>query len=449
MSEQTGQWLVQKRMQRGWDRRELAGKLIEAGKARGIRQLPDVGGMVRDISRWEGGGHVSHTFVRLYCDALDIVFAEFPQDARTRAPHKDSAGPCVAGNSFSGSASIKHEVMMAADQSRDHAADRARPGIDDITVEQLQADMSTLSRLTDAGAPLTAFTEARKVRDRITDLMDRRLWPREETDLYRLLSCTQVIMSQNARRLGYHDAAEGLLWSGFSYANIIEHNPLRGLIREQFASLKYWRGQFRQASEMAAGGVRYMPRGRTGAALHNIHARALARMGDPGAARRAVGLARDAWDDGYRDDLVEIGGFEFGQILARLHLMAGEALADADAGADGQDAAGELERAISLFDEPQPDGEQYWSGAKPLAGINLALVRLRSGELDGAATALHPALTLPPEQRSSEITTRLAIVRDELARPPFRDSPQSRTLGDRIENFTRETVNASLRSLSG
>ena len=47
------------------------------------------------------------------------------------------------------------------------------------------------------------------------------------------------------------------------------------------------------------------------------------------------------------------------------------------------------------------------------------------------------------------MTTRLAAVRDELAAPVFRGSPQARDLGDQIEEFGREAVTAGLHSLSG
>jgi hypothetical protein len=43
----------------------------------------------------------------------------------------------------------------------------------------------------------------------------------------------------------------------------------------------------------------------------------------------------------------------------------------------------------------------------------------------------------------------LARVRDELAAPVFRDSPQARDLSDHIEEFGREAVTAGLHSLSG
>ena len=63
--------------------------------------------------------------------------------------------------------------------------------------------------------------------------------------------------------------------------------------------------------------------------------------------------------------------------------------------------------------------------------------------------ALEPVLILPPAQRVSTLTARLTRVRNELAAPVFRGSPQARDLGDQIEEFGREAVTAGLHSLSG
>ena len=121
----------------------------------------------------------------------------------------------------------------------------------------------------------------------------------------------------------------------------------------------------------------------------------------------------------------------------------------ADTGGAERDAVVELERSVSLYDQGPGPGEEHWFGGKALAGTDLAVVRLRSGALDAAATALEPVLTLAPEQRVSSLTARLARVREELSSPVFRGSPQARDLGDQIEEFGREAVTAGLHSLSG
>ncbi len=77
------------------------------------------------------------------------------------------------------------------------------------------------------------------------------------------------------------------------------------------------------------------------------------------------------------------------------------------------------------------------------------MVRLRSGALDAAAAALEPSLSLPVVQRITQVTKRLAVVRAELAALVFRGSGQARELGERIEEFGRETIVAGLHSLPG
>jgi hypothetical protein len=340
---------------------------------------------------------------------------------------------------------VEQEVMMTAHESSDHAAEHDQQGIGDTTFEQLRADLVQLSRLTDSGSPLSAFFEARRVRDRIHRLLDRRLWPREQSDLYFLLGCVNGLMGLNARRLGYPDAAEELIRAGWAYAHAIDHNPLRGLLRAKLSNLMYWRGRFREAHDLAADGLRYASQGPLGAALHVDFARSAARLGDPDATRRAVGLAHAAREDNYRDDLMEIGGEEFALSQPTTHAMGGSALAETpDA---EREAIAELERAISLYDNDP--GEQHWFGGKALASTDLAVVRLRSGALDGAVAALAPVLILPPAQRVSSLTSRLARVREELAAPIFRSSPQARDLGDQIEDFGREAVTVGLHSLTG
>jgi hypothetical protein len=483
MDSETAAWVRQQREHRGWSKAEMARRLIQAGREADDTAIPELSGMLHNIHRWEREGGISERHKLHYCRALGIHPSQFglstgePADAVTLSLSAEAspaasaalapvqhpaavpaiADPCLqapAGVAYRGRQepvlrgfAVEHEVMMAAHEGSDHAAEHEQHGIGEATLEQLRADLIRLSRLTDADSPLTAFLETRRVRDRIYRVLDRRLWPREQADLYFLLGCVNGLMGHNARRLGYPDAADELLRAGWAYANAVDHDPLRGMLRAMLSANMYWRGRFRESSDLAADGLRYASRGPRGASLHLEHARAVARLGDLDTARRAVALARAARDQDYSDDLVEIGGEEFALSLPTTYAMAGGALADT--GDDGTAAAGELERAIGLYDEaPGPSG-QHWFGGKALAGTDLALVRLRSGALDGAVAALEPVLILPPAQRVSSLTARLARVREELAAPVFRGSPQARDLGDKIDEFGREAVTTGLHSLSG
>jgi len=478
-----GVWLRQQREARGWARREMARRLIQAAQAASDKSVPGIDGMCHNIRRWERGhSDLTERYTLYYCTALGITLGQFgtalpPQpgtQAQTlalavspRSPAASSLTPSAAVASDHphprlspsiavayrgiqepdlGDFAVEREVLMAAHEGSEHAEQAGQPGVGQATFEQLRADVIRLAHLTGSGEPFAVFLDARRVRDRIHRLLDQRLWPREQTDLYFLLGCLNGLMSIPANQLGYPDAAEELNRAGFAYANAIDHRPLMAWLRGELSVYEYYRGRFEDSRDLALSGLQYLSVGPEGAALHIYHARAAGRLGDADAARKAVRDAHEARVRDYNDELLEIGG-TYLVSEATHHGMAGSALT-ATAGAE-REAAGELEHAVGLYDEGPREREDHWFGGKPLTGIDLAVVRLRSGGLDAAAAALQPALSLPVGQRISDMTIRLAAVRAELAAPVFRGSPQARDLGAQIEEFGRETIVAGLHSLSG
>jgi hypothetical protein len=478
MDSETAAWLRQQREDRGWPKAEMARRLVQAGREAGDTAIPELSGMLHNVHRWEREGGISERHKLHYCRAFGIRPSQFglstgepaeaaepplsaEADTAALAPVQHpavtaaTAGPFMpvpAGVAYRGGQepvlrdfAVEHEVMMAAHEGSDHAAEHEHHGIGEATLEQLRADLARLSGLCDTGTPLQAFLDMRQVRDRIYRLLDGRARPRDEAELYFLLGCLHELMGLTANRLGYPDAAEELLRTGWAYANVIDHNALRGMVRARLSYVMYWRGRYTDSRDLAADGLRYASQGLVGANLHLEQARALARLGEPDAARQQVGLAHAAWEDRNRDDLAEIGGEEFALSQAATHSMAGSALAETS---HGHEAAGELERAIFLYDEGPRPGEHHGVAGQALARTDLAMVRLRSGALDAGAAALAPVLALPPGQRLATLTARLGLVRRELAAPLFRDSQQARDLGDQIEEFGRAAITTGLHSLS-
>ncbi len=294
------------------------------------------------------------------------------------------------------------------------------------------------------GEPFPLFREMRRVRARIYRLLDGQLRPADRADLYFLLGCLSDLMAVAASGLGYPQAAEELIRSGWAYATAIDHRPLLAHLRLQLASVVFWQNRPRQARDLAEDGLRYLQDGPNAAHLHVKYARAAARLGDADGARQAIAAAQDARDREHSDVVLALGG-EFGLSLATQSYFSGSALAELE-GAESE-AAEHLERAVSLYDAgPGPD-EQHWFGGKALAGIDLAAIRLRAGALDAAVAALEPPLSLPSAQRINAVTTRLDLVRTELAAPIFQRSPQARELDERIEEFSQEAITADLHSL--
>jgi transcriptional regulator with XRE-family HTH domain len=459
MPSELGAWLREQRQVRGWARTEMARQLIQAGKATGDKSLPSLESMCHNLYRWERGEDSPSERYKLYYNrALGIPPSQFGQ--RPSTPRlavtsglpdpwlRDTAAITYRGvvEPLMGDSAVRQEVLMAAHEGSDRAEEYEQHGIGEVTFEQLRADVMRLSRLCDTGPPLTAFLDMRRVRARIYRLLDRRLWPAEQTDLHFLLGCINGLMSVAANRLGYPDAAEELIRAGYASAVVIDHRGLQGTLRGELAYVMYWRGRFREGRDVAADGLRYVAQGPLGADLHLQYAKASARLGDLDAARQGVALANAARDSDYSDDVLDIGG-EFAVSRATHHAFAGAALADIE-GAE-RDAAAELERSVNLYDQGPGPGEDHWFAGKALASTDLALVRLRSGALDGASAALTPVLVLPPARRASELTIRLARVRDELAAPVFHGSAQAHDLDGQIEEFSQEAVTTGLHSLSG
>jgi transcriptional regulator with XRE-family HTH domain len=462
MTTDLGIWLRAEREERGWSRADMARRLIAIAREAGDEGLPSAENLRKSIYRWEAGQvDVSEKYRLLYCRVLVIKPAQFgPQPepspdmaviqaaavltARVGVPscglvaYRGIEAPgirqCTAGQ----------EVLMAAHEGSDHAARAEEHGIGDATLEQLRADLVRLSQESDTGQPLAVFLDLRRVRERVYQLLDRRLWPREQADLYFILGCLNGLMGVAADRLGYPDSAEELMRAGWAYAIAIDHRPLLAALRTRLSSVAFWRGMHRLGRDLASDGLRYATVGPAAADLHLKYAQAAAQIGDADAARRAVAAAHDAVERDHSDDLLEIGG-EFALSQASHHYFAGAALVGLD-GAE-REAAAEIEHAVELYGAGPGPREQYSFEARARASTDLAAVRLRSGALDAATLALEPVLTLPSAQRVTSVMTRMRLVRTELAAPVFRGSAQARELDERIEEFGRDSATVGLHGL--
>jgi transcriptional regulator with XRE-family HTH domain len=461
MTAELGTWLRDQREERGWSRSHMARLLTTAAKDAGDNSVPAVDTQRKNVYRWEHDEvEISDRYRLLYCRVLDIKPAQFgPQPApgvgvnqaatvlatEPGMPSRDLVAYRGMEAPEGWQSAVRQEVLMAAHEGSDRAEEAGEHGLGEATLEQLRADVTRLSGLSDTGEPFPVFLDMRRVRERIYRLLDRRLWPGEQSDLYFLLGVLNGLMGVAADRLGYPDSAEELMRAGWAYAVAIDHRSLLAALRQQQSYVATWRGRPRQGLDLAADGLRYATAGQAAANLHIKYANASARLGDLDAASRAVLAAHEARENQQHDDLLEIGG-EFAISRATHHYLAGSALAEIS-GAES-DAASEIEQAVALFAAGPDAREQHWFGARALASIDLAVIRLRSGALDTAAATLEPALSLVPAQRIASLTSRMRLVRTELAEPVFRSSAQARELDERIEEFGRDSVTAGLHGLA-
>lgn len=464
MAAELGTWLREQREQRGWSRYEMSRRLCAAAREAGDSAVPEAGTIEGYVRRWETGrvSIISERYKLLFCRVFDIPVTQFgphadqaPGQAATGIPlpPAEPAMPDCALAAYRGIQTCEHEqstvwreVLMAAHEGSDRASRAEEHGIGDATLEQLRADLVRLAGQSDTGEPFAVFLDLRRVRERVYEILDRRLWPGEQVDLYFILGVLNGLMGLAADRLGHPDPAEELIRSGWAYAAAIGHHPLLGTLRLQLSTITYSRGMPLRSRDLAADGLRYLTAGPTAADLHLKLARASAALGDTDSARRAVADAHHARERDHRDELLEIGG-EFAVSTATHHYFAGAALSEISGAEPG--AATEIEQAVALYAAGPGLGEQHYFGARALASIDLAAVRLRAGALDAAVAAIAPVLALPPAQRIPSLGSRMRLVQRELAAPVFRGSTQASELSGRIEEFGRDSTAVGIRSLSG
>jgi hypothetical protein len=479
MSQQLSAWLRQQRQAHGWPVPEMARHLRRAAKDRGDTAVPSNEAMCRNIRRWESGhGGVSERYQLHYCQALDLPPEQFgpirPQEAAAvpattsaapappafwpghfapyLTPGWDGLGrPATADVAYRGiqepdlgGSWIEREVLMAAHEGGEHAERAERRDIGEATLEQLRADVIRLSHDYMTGEPFPLFLEMRRVRGRMYAALDRRLWPRDQIDVYFLLGCLNGLMAVAANNLGSPLAAEELARAGWAYAAAIDHRPLMARLRLELANVAHWSNQPRQSHDLAQSGLEYLSDGPNGAHLHLMQGRSAARLGDFATARSAINAARDAREREYHDDLLAMGG-EFGFSRASQHYYTGSIIVEIPE--DEAAAITELERAIELYAAGPEPGEDQSDHCKMAAHIDLATARLRAGQLDAATVAAQPVLSLSPSMRIASLPQRFDRARAELTRARYQGSPEARELDEQIEQFCRETIAGDLHSL--
>ena len=441
MSSELAAWLRRQREDRGWTRTELARQLIRAARARGDTSLPGTDNISHNIYRWERGTVApAERYKLLYCSAFGIPFSQFgPGRGQGLPPGMVDTGPAApAASAYGGTlppergaSAIRREVLMAAHEGSAHAEGVEQRGIGEATLEQFRADVTQLAVQYLTGETFGLFTEMRRVRNRITEALGRRQWPRDAAELYLLAGCLSALMAAAAVNLGYPQAAGELTRAGWAYATGIDHRPLMARLRLCAAYASYWSGHPQQCADLARSGLGFLADGQGAAQLHLLGGLAAARRGDAARARQAIAAARDARHREHDDELLEIGG-EFGFSRATQAYYAGFVLAEAGA---VEAAAGDLELATSLYAAGPGPGEQHSRRCRMLAHTDLAIARLRAGALDAAIAALEPVLALPPGERTAVQGQRLAVLRAGLSQPAYLGSARARDLDEQLAAF--------------
>jgi len=308
----------------------------------------------------------------------------------------------------------------------------------DEVVEQLHQDLWELGAMYQRVPLGEILPRLVGTQDSLFGLLESRRSPNHARQLYFLAGVAGGMLAKASHDLAEPHTALTQARTAFLCAQQADHRGLMSWVRNLQSLIAYWAGRPTEALRYAEN-AEFIASDSAGTA--NVwallsQARAAAVVGNASTALAAINRAETARDNVVLDDLDEIGGlFTFGR--NRQLYYAGEALSwlPGEAGR----AADYSSLAVSGYrDETGPE----WAfGDEAGSRASLAVARIAQGQIEGAAEALTPVLSLPSAKRANGIvlsTKRVHALLDK--RDPF-----STELRKSIEDFSRTPIGAITR----
>jgi hypothetical protein len=339
---------------------------------------------------------------------------------------------------------LEDEIAMTARDAHSEAAAAAAAAVSDTALDQLRDDLTTLARQYTTIPTYVVFQKAKELRELAETQRERTQVPAQQQELLIVAGQACALLATAAFDLGSLDGAKRLTRSAALYGETARFDPLRAFAGGTLAYIAYWTGQPAEAARLARAAQMFTGLGDVARhRLAAIEARAHGHLRDHTAARRALAISQEE-GRGDRDVLHDDIGGEFGFSLERLTMSNATTYLLLD---DGQNAEEAACRALDLVgSRPAADQSCHVIGN---AGADLAAARLLRGELDGAAQALERVWQVPTEQRGTALLIRTAGVRRALTAARFSGSPLAADLGERIEDFSRQSAPHQLGTGTG
>ncbi|GGK13466.1 hypothetical protein GCM10010124_02550 [Pilimelia terevasa] len=332
---------------------------------------------------------------------------------------------------------LEAAITMAAHESARHAA-TAGGAVDEVSIEQVHADIRRLAARFAETPPIHVLAAARLARDSAYRLLERTRRPAQTSDLYLAAGQACGLMASASFDLGIWEAAEDQARAAHTYADLVDHAGLRAWSRGTQALIAYWTDQPRRAVDLVEAGLDYATPGASAARLHGIRARAWSHLGDRREVTSSLRAADTEIDSAPTGECVDdlSGDFGWGRSLHEA-CAATSLLRIGDFGA----AAARSTTALDAI----PD-DPYATLVPERAHIDIALGRLGTGHLDATIDALEPVWGTPIPHRRQALTGRLTDLARTLTTSPVAGERPAIDLRDRIEIFNAEA--SQIRALT-
>lgn len=327
---------------------------------------------------------------------------------------------------------MRRTAHMAAQRAADYAMGAERGHIGEETLGLLTDKVRTIVEEYPR-VPLSAiWTDIAETQDQVFRLLEGgRARPTQIRDLNFLAAVLSFHMAKGCHDMGDATLAMTQARAAGVCAQQAEHNGLVALTYGLKSLIRFWSGKAGEALHYSRqGAAETSTRGTVTIWLAGLEARAAALLGDEEAARRANQQAQALRDSATPDDLDELGGLLtfspakqlYYEVESRVLLGHGDAALITQA-----------EEAVRGFSDTE--SADWAFGDQAGAQCNLALTRLHSGEIDGAAEAVRPVLDLAPALRNRGIVVSASRVGAALPNGAAREAAVTRDLREEIEAY--------------
>jgi hypothetical protein len=409
----------------------------DLAKREGDRRLAKVTVSERQFRRWMAG-NVTTAPLPDTCRVLEAMFGHSVQAllSAPEAPSPDQPSTDAVGNP---GVDMGRTLHMAAQRARQFSATADETNIGRDALSSLRDEAARLAEAYPREALAVLLPDLAAFQDDTLTLLEGRQPPEYTRDLYVLAGLASGMLAKANHDL--RNPREAMVHARLAYqcAGNAGHNALRAWVRGIESLIRYWAGQPREAREYAVAGLE-IP-GVTGTVrvwLYALQGRAEAVLGDAVAADAAVGLGEATRERVEPDDLDSLGGICTFPVERGLYYAADAGVvlpAQLSGSVLGSRAASYADAAIRAYATTAAPSFGDQAGAHAA----LAIARIRGGDVDGAAGALAPVLSLPPAMRINGVVSCVASVHRELSAVA---SPVAVETQQAIEAFCR--VSAAL-----
>jgi len=330
-------------------------------------------------------------------------------------------------------------IAMAARRALRFGAAADASNIGSESLDQLRSETGRLA-VAYLQQPLSQILgDIVSLQDHAFNLLEGRQRPRETRDLYIVGGLTSGMLAKAAHDLRDPHMAMTHARTALLCARNAEQSALTAWIHGLQSLITYWADRPREALQYAQAGQE-IP-GLTGTVnvwLASLEARAWSALGNGLASRQAIERAGDLRERVVKDDLDDLGGMCYFSRPRQLYYAAdaSASLPESSAGQDEANArtaeyAGE---AIAAYEQAPYDERSF--GDEAGSRTDLAIARIRAGDLEGAREAIDPVLSLPTAQRIHGVVSSVINVHRAITAQSA-DAPLARATQEEIEEYCR------------